>query len=64
MSRTARTRVAHGDAVARYELAEDDLMKRKPRNAQTDRLTNGRLFFLGYCTLGVRARAPAAVRDV
>ena len=47
-----------------YELAEDDLMKRKPRNAQTDRLTNGRLFFLGYCTLGVRARAPAAVRDV
>ena len=44
-----------------YELAEDDLMKRKPRNAQTDRLTNGRLFFLGYCTLGVRARAPAAV---
>ena len=48
----------------RYELAEDDLMKRKPRNAQTDRLTNGRLFFLGYCTLGVRARAPAAVRDV
>jgi hypothetical protein len=30
-------------------------MKRKPRNAQTDRLTNARLFFLGYCVLGVRA---------
>ena len=30
-------------------------MKRKPRNAQTDRLTNARLFFLGYCILGVRA---------
>lgn len=52
---------ARGDAGARYELAEDDLMKRKPRNALTDRLTNGRLFCLGYCVLGVRAcpLAPA-----
>ena len=36
-----------------YELAESDLMKRKPRNSKTDRLTNGQLFFLGYGCLGM-----------
>jgi magnesium-transporting ATPase (P-type) len=36
-----------------YELAESDLMKRKPRNSKTDRLTNGQLFFLGYGCLGI-----------
>jgi len=36
-----------------YELAESDLMKRKPRNSKTDRLTNLQLFFLGYGILGV-----------
>jgi magnesium-transporting ATPase (P-type) len=36
-----------------YELAESDLMKRKPRNAKTDRLTNLQLFFLGYGCLGM-----------
>ncbi len=36
-----------------YELAESDLMKRKPRDSKTDRLTNGQLFFLGYGCLGM-----------
>jgi hypothetical protein len=36
-----------------YEVAEDNLMKRKPRNSATDRLTNGRLFCLGYTVLGL-----------
>jgi magnesium-transporting ATPase (P-type) len=36
-----------------YELAESDLMKRKPRNSKTDRLTNLQLFFLGYGCLGM-----------
>jgi magnesium-transporting ATPase (P-type) len=36
-----------------YELAESDLMKRKPRNSKTDRLTNLQLFFLGYGILGM-----------
>ena len=29
-----------------YEKAESDIMRRKPRNANTDRLVNGRLIFL------------------
>jgi hypothetical protein len=35
-------------------------MRRKPRNAQTDRLTNARLFCLGYCVFGVRCRRTRA----
>ncbi len=35
-----------------YEKAESDIMQRKPRNANTDRLVNGRLIFLAYGIIG------------
>ena len=35
-----------------YEKPENDIMLRKPRNANTDRLVNGRLIFLAYGIIG------------
>lgn len=36
-----------------YEEAESDIMRRKPRNAQTDRLVNARLISFSYLQIGV-----------
>ena len=36
-----------------YESAENDIMKRKPRDSKTDRLVNGRLVFLAYGLVGI-----------
>ncbi|XP_043939292.1 sodium/potassium-transporting ATPase subunit alpha-1-like [Protopterus annectens] len=36
-----------------YEHAESDIMKRQPRNAQTDRLVNERLLTMAYGQIGV-----------
>lgn len=35
-----------------YEGSESDIMKRKPRNAKTDKLVNNRLIQLAYCQIG------------
>ncbi|KTF75832.1 hypothetical protein cypCar_00028621 [Cyprinus carpio] len=36
-----------------YENAENDIMKRQPRNAQTDRLVNARLISMAYGQIGM-----------
>lgn len=35
-----------------YEAAESDIMKRQPRNAQTDKLVNERLISMAYGQIG------------
>lgn len=36
-----------------YEAAESDIMKRQPRNPQTDKLVNERLISMAYGQIGV-----------
>eukprot|EP01104_Vermistella_antarctica_P004399 TRINITY_DN14852_c0_g1_i1.p1 TRINITY_DN14852_c0_g1~~TRINITY_DN14852_c0_g1_i1.p1 ORF type:complete len:1043 (-),score=362.54 TRINITY_DN14852_c0_g1_i1:67-3195(-) len=36
-----------------YEKAESDIMKRKPRNAETDKLVNARLIAFAYLQIGI-----------
>ena len=36
-----------------YEPAESDIMKRQPRNAQTDKLVNQRLISMAYGQIGM-----------
>ena len=36
-----------------YEKAESDIMKRPPRNAQTDKLVNSRLISFAYLQIGI-----------
>lgn len=41
-----------------YEAAESDIMKRQPRNPQTDKLVNERLISMAYGQIG--AAGPGA----
>ena len=38
-----------------YEQAESDIMKRQPRNPQTDKLVNERLISMAYGQIGEQA---------
>lgn len=44
-----------------YEAAESDIMKRQPRNSQTDKLVNERLISMAYGQIGAPSQGLGRV---